>query len=212
MKRESAEAGRYIQAVSRFFLEQRGAPFFLSSKEVENIKDWRKLGIPLQIVLEGIKDCFAYHRKKPGRKNKILSLAFCHSFVLRGFAAHKERKVGGQDKPFPKDDKRKKLKSAVERFLAHCPEISPDLKAIFSHVLQLTSKSFEEEVLERLETKVETLVVELATEEEREKVRKEVMMEFGEKNSQEQERIRTLKLIRYIREKYGIPHVSLYYY
>lgn len=212
MKRESAEAGRYIRAVSRFFIEQRGAPFFLSSKEVENIKEWRRLGIPLQIVLEGIEDYFAYQRKKPGRKNKILSLAFCHAFVLRGFAAHKERKVGGQDKPFPKDDKRKKLKRAVERFLAHGPDTSPDLKAIFSRILQLTSKSFDEEVLEELETEVETLAVRLATEEEREKVRKEVMMEFGEKNSQEQERIRTLKLIRYIREKYGIPHVSLYYY
>lgn len=212
MKRESAEAGRYFQAVSRFFLEQRGAPFFLSSKEVENIKEWRKLGIPLQIVLEGIKDCFAYHRKKPGRKSKILSLVFCHSFVLRGFAAYKERKVGGQSKPFPKDDKRKKLKNAVERFLAHCPETSPGLKAVFSRILQLTSQGFDEEVLEELETEVETLVVESATEAEREKIRKEVMIEFGEKNSQEQERIQTLKLIKHVREKYGIPHVSLYYY
>ena len=212
MKRENEEASRYFQAVSRFFLEQRGAPFFLSSKEIENIREWKKMGIPLQIVLEGIKDCFATHKRKPGRKSKILSLAFCRPFVLRGYAAYKERKVGGQRKLFPKEDKRKKLKNAVERFLAHCPEAFPDIRKIFSRVLKLTSQGFDEELFEELEIEVETLVVEMATEAEREKIRREVMAEFGDKRSQERERIQALKLIKHVREKYAIPHVSLYYY
>ena len=74
MKRDDGETSQYFQAVSRFFYEQRGAPFFLSSKEIENIRKWKNMGIPLKIVLEGIKDCFVTHRGKSGRKGKILSL------------------------------------------------------------------------------------------------------------------------------------------
>lgn len=212
MKRENAEAGRYIQAVSRFFIEQRGAPFFLSSREVENIKEWKKKGIPLQIVLEGIKDCFAAHKRSPGRKSKILSLGFCRTFVLRAFSAHKERKVGGRKGLYPEEDKRKKQKNAVERFLTQAPEMYSDLRAIFCRVLQITSRRFDEDLLEELETEAEMCMVDMADEAERDNIRREVMAEFGDISSQERERIQTLKLIKHIREKYGIPHIPLYYY
>jgi len=212
MKRDDEETGRYFQAISRFFCEQRGAPFFLSSKEVENIKEWKNMGIPLQIVLEGIKDCFVTHRGKPGRKSKILSLAFCHPYVLRSFGIYKERKVGGQRIPFPKKDKQKKLKIAVEQFLASCPQSFTDIRKIFSRVLRLISQNIDEELLEELEKEVEVLVVGMASEAEKEQIRKEVEAEFGESNLQEQSRIRELKLIKHIRKKYMIPHISLYYY
>jgi hypothetical protein len=212
MKRDESEASRYFQAVSRFFFEQRGAPFFLSSKEVENIRKWKNMGIPLQIVLEGIEDCFVTHRGKSGRKGKIFSLAFCHPFVLRSYGTFKERKVGGQRMPFPKEDKRKRLKNAVEQFLASCPQSFTDIRKIFSRVLELISQSIDEELLEELEDEVEALVVGMASETEKEQIRKEVEAEFGDKNFQEQGRIRELKLIKHIRKKYMIPHVSIYYY
>jgi len=212
MKREDEENSRYCQAVSRFFLEKRGTPFYLSSREVENIKDWKDMGIPLQIVLEGIKDCFVAHRRKTGRKGKIMSLAFCQSFVLRGFEAYKERKVGSRRKPFHTEDKQKELQKAVEQFLTSCPESFPDIRKIFSHVLELIARGFDEERLEELENDVEALVIGMASEAERNQIRKEVMSEFGNKNLNDLDRIQNLKLIKHIREKYGIPHISLYYY
>lgn len=212
MKRDDSETSRYFQAVSRFFCEQRGAPFFLSSKELDNIREWKNMGIPLQIVLEGIEDCFVTHRGKPGRKGKILSLAFCHPFVLRSYGIYKERKVGGQRTSFPKEDKKKRLKKAVEQFLESCPQGFTDIRKIFSRVLKLISQSIDEKLLEELENEVESLVVGMASEAEKEQIRKEVKAEFGDKNFQEQDRIRELKLIKLIRKKYMIPHVSLYYY
>ena len=212
MKREDEETSRYFQAVSRFFLEQRGAPFFLSSKEVEKIREWKNMGIPLQIVREGIKDCFATHRRRPGRKGKILSLAFCHAFVLRGYEAYKERKVGGQKKPSQKEDKREELKKAVERFLASCPENFPDIRKVYSRVLKLISKDSDEQILEDLEFEVEALIIGMAFETERKQIRDEVIAEFGDKNAHERDRIQDLKLIKHFRKKYAIPHIPLYYY
>ena len=212
MKRSDEEASRYFQAITRFFLEHRGAPFFLSAKEVDNIKEWKNMGIPLQIVREGIKDCFVALRKKKRPKGKVLSLSFCRPYVLRGYEAYKERKVGGKNKPFRKDDKQRKLKKTVEDFLATCPDTIPDLQEVFSRVLGLISQGADDEVFEDLENEVEALFVEMTSEAEREQLRNEVMVEFGDKNTKERERIQDLKLIKHVREKYAIPHISLYYY
>jgi hypothetical protein len=212
MKRSDEETSRYFQAVTRIFLEHRGAPFFLSAREVENIKEWKNMDIPLQIVREGIKDCFVTQRRRRGRKSKVSSLAFCHPFVLRGYEAYKERNVGGKRKPICRGDKRKKLKKAVEGFLTICPESFPDIRQVFSRVLNLITQVADEEFFEDLENEVEALVLGMASGAEQDLIRKEVMTEFGDRNAQERERIQDLKLIKHVREKYAIPHISLYYY
>jgi hypothetical protein len=212
MKRYDEQESRYFQAVARFFLEHRGAPFFLSAKEVDNIKEWKKIGIPLQIVREGIKDSFEAQRRKPRPKGKIVSLSFCRPYVLRGYEAYKERKVGDKIKSFRKEDKQKKLKKTVEDFLATCPDSFPDIREVFLRVLNLISRGADEDLFEDLESEVEALVDGMVSDVEREQIRNEVMAEFGDRNAQERERIKDLKLIKHVREKYAIPHISLYYY
>jgi hypothetical protein len=100
----------------------------------------------------------------------------------------------------------------VEDFLATCPDTIPDLQEVFSRVLGLISQGADDEVFEDLENEVEALFVGMTSEAEREQLRNEVMVEFGDKNAKEQERIQDLKLIKHVREKYAIPHISLYYY
>lgn len=212
MKREEKDDSLYYQAVSRYFLEQRGSPFFISSGEIEKIMEWRNMGIPLHVVLEGIKEGFATYKRRTGRKGKITSLTFCYPFVLRSFAAHKERKVGGREKPIPKEDKRQELQKAVERFLVSCPENLKEIRRVFRHVRETISHDCAEERLEQLENEVESLLIESASDAEREKIQKEAITEFGDQRSQEWERIVNLMLIKHLREKYGIPHISLFYY
>jgi hypothetical protein len=132
--------------------------------------------------------------------------------VLRGYEAYKERKVGGKRKSFRKEDKQKKLKEAVEEFLAICPDSLPDIREVFSRVMSLISQGSDEELFEDLENEVEALVSGMASGAERELIRKEMMAEFGDRKAQERERILDLKLIKHVREKYAIPHISLYYY
>jgi hypothetical protein len=212
MKRSDKEASRYFQAVSRFFFEHRGAPFFLSAEEIDTIQEWKDMGIPLQIVKEGIKDCIVVLRKRPGRRGKKVSLSFCRPFVQRGYEAYKERKVGGAGGPIRKVDKRKKLKKAVEKFLATCPDKHPEIRQVFSRALNLISQGAAEELLEDLENEAETLSIRLVSEAEREQIRNAVMTEFGDRSGAELNRIQDLKLIKHVRKKYAIPHISLFYY
>jgi hypothetical protein len=212
MKRDEEETSRYFQVVSRFFLEQRGGALFLSSNEVEKIREWKNMGIPLPIVLDGIKDCFGALRKKPGRRGKISSLSVCHAFVLQGYDAYKQRWVGRKRRPLPQEDKREKLKMAVGRFLDTCPENLAEIRRIYSRLQTLILEESDDQDLEELELEVEALLVRMSSGPERKKIQDEVFAEFGDKSEREMARIIHLKWIKHLREKYAIPHIPLYYY
>ena len=213
MRRNKKEAGRYFQTVARFFLEQRGVPFFLSFQEVEIISGWEKRGIPVQTVLQGIKDGFESRKRRPGRKDRaIIPLVFCQPFVEKAFAAYKERRVGIKRRSTQTRDKRKDLERAVSLFLESCPEDIREIKKVYSRLQRMFPKEIDEPVLEDFEQKVEILLLRQASEEEKERIRKEVLEEFRASDRKEIDRIMDLKIAKYVREKYRVPYLSLYYY
>lgn len=212
MSEQKNKTGFYFQTIERFFFGQRGSPFFLSSKELDVITDWKKRGIPVQVVLEGINDCFTCHRRKPGRKNKIHSLVFCRSFVLRAFESYKERKVGSGLKPVTKEERTKQLEKAVERFLYASTEEIMELREMFSRVKKMLSQGIDDESLEQMEQRVERWLIKKAPASEKKKIREEVMEEYPDKKGGEHTRILELRVIKHMREKYKVPHISLYYY
>ncbi len=212
MRKTKEKTGQYFQTVARFFLEQRGTPFFLSSQEVEIIAGWEKAGIPVQTVLQGIRDSFENRKRRPNRKDRVLSMAFCQPFVQMAFEAYQERKVGINRKPVQKKDKRKELRRTITSFLESCPEEFQEIKQIYTRVQRLFSQGIDETMLEAFEQKVEVLLVQKASDEERRRIREDVLDEFRSSGQKEIDRIMDLKLAKYIREKYKIPHLSLYYY
>jgi hypothetical protein len=212
MSLKKNEIGFYFQTIERFFFEQRGSPFFLSSKELDVIAEWKKQGIPVQVVLDGISDCFTYHRKKPGRKDKIHSLVFCRSFVLSAFESYKERRVGSGLKGFAEEERKKQLKKAVDRFINTYPEEIRELREMFSRVKKLLSQDVDEESFEQIEQNVERLLIKKAPDSEKKKIRDEVRDEYPDKKGKEHAQILELRIIKHMREKYKVPHISLYYY
>jgi len=212
MGEKKKETGLYFQTIARFFFEQRGSPFFLSSKELDVITDWKEKGVPVGVVLEGIRDCFTFSRAKPGRKNKIQSLVFCRSFVSRAFESYKERKVGSGLGTVTDGERKIQLEKAVERFLNTCPEEVRELRDMFSGVKKMLSQGIDEGSLEQIEEKVERLLIRIAPDSEKTEIRNEVKEEYTDKKEQEHARIFELKIIKHMRDRYKIPHISLYYY
>jgi hypothetical protein len=212
MRHAKEKAGQYFQTVARFFLEQRGAPFFLSSQEVEIIAGWEKAGIPVQTILQGIEDSFQSRKKRPRRKGRSLSLAFCQPFVQKAFEAHQEKRVGENRRPAQKKDKRNDLKRAVSLFLETCPEEIQKVKQVYSRVQRQFRQGIDEKMLEAFDQEVEALLIREASAEETELIRREVFIEFRISDKNEIKRISDLKLAKYIREKYKIPYLSLFYY
>lgn len=208
------EAGsKYFQSIALHFFKHRGAPFFLSSKELDYIARWEKMGIPLHVVLEGIEISFESYRRKPGRKTKIQSLAFCDLQVLKAFEQNRERKVGHKKRIVERHEKRDRAKAEVEKFLAKIPQQISYLKEAYSLAQKVLSQShFEEEELERIEGKIEELLWKNSLDEEKERVRSGVLKDYEFKQEEEFERIFKIKLVKVLRDKYKIPYISLFYY
>jgi hypothetical protein len=207
------ENSRYYQSIARRFFMERGAPFFLSSREQDLIAKWEKMEIPLFIVLEGMKSAFSSYRRKSGRKAKIQSLGFCDFQILKAFEQARERKVGQKRKGVERDEKRIRAKAEVNRFLEAIPFSVGYLKGIFSRAKKILSQTrLDEEELERIEEDIEELLFMNTPDEEKEKIKGEVLAEFEFKEKEECSRIFKIKVVKFLREKYKIPYISLYYY
>jgi hypothetical protein len=67
----------YYQAVEEYFVSRRGDPLFLSNAEWNLVRKWRVAGLPLRVVLRGIRDAFEAHAHGWSRDRRVGSLAYC---------------------------------------------------------------------------------------------------------------------------------------
>ncbi|HUL76148.1 MAG TPA: hypothetical protein VL691_02710 [Vicinamibacteria bacterium] len=77
----SGAEAEYYQAVEEYFVSRRGDPLFLSSAEWNLVRKWRLAGLPLRIVLRGIRDALDAHAHGWSRDRKVRSLAYCAAEV-----------------------------------------------------------------------------------------------------------------------------------
>lgn len=213
MKKSERERKEYFQSITRHLLKLRGAPFFLSSKELDLISRWDEIGIPLAVVIEGIDRAFDSFKAKPGQKAKIQSLAFCETQVLRAFEQHRERKIGKGKKGLTRDEKKEQAKREVQKFLKTLAPPVNYLKEAYSRAQEILSQcQFDEEELERIEEEIETLLWKNSSEEEKNRVRRELSQELKFKDEDEFMTIFKVKLVKSLRDRFKIPYISLYYY
>jgi hypothetical protein len=82
---EGTDAGPedpYLLAIEETFNRRRGAPHLLSPRDWALADAWRKSGVPLRLVLQGIENCFdAFERRAPGPR-RINSLSYCRQEIL----------------------------------------------------------------------------------------------------------------------------------
>jgi hypothetical protein len=71
----------YFQAVEEYFVSRRGDPLFLSNAEWNLVRKWRVAGVPLRVVLRGIRDALDAHAHSWSRDRKVRSLAYCAAEV-----------------------------------------------------------------------------------------------------------------------------------
>jgi hypothetical protein len=75
------EDATYYQSVEDHFVSKRGAPLFLSSEDWLLVRQWRRLGVPLRVVLRGITDALDTHAHSWGRARKVAKLTYCAAEV-----------------------------------------------------------------------------------------------------------------------------------
>lgn len=206
------ERSHYYECIAKSFFSHRGAPFVLSSQEFELINTWEKTGIPLSVVLEGIKKAYE-ERGKRKRKAKMFSLSFCDRFVMEGFSLYKEKRVGQKSARSKKGPKEQRVLSEVKKFLKEIPSRVEYLRIPYSQVQKkLSQGKMDEEDLERTEEAIELLLIQNATSEEKEAAKKETLQRLMTNSREEFEKVFTVILTKHLRTKYKIPHISPFYY
>lgn len=203
----------YFQEIARAFFGLRGAPFVLSSTDMVTISSWEERGIPLRIVLEGIERAFENYRKRAVRGRKMSSLSFCQAEILRAYAEFRDRGVGRSEKGESREDKRKKIKVEVERFLKLLPAEAGFLGEVYREALAaLSRKEASEETLERLDARAEELIAKQADASDRTEVERRVRADFPGRSAEELRGICLIELVKRWRERYRVPYLSYFYY
>ena len=77
MRRDPDPEAAYYQAVEEYFVSRRGDPLFLSNAEWNLVRRWRQAGLPLRVVLRGIRDALDGHAHGWSRESKVKSLSYC---------------------------------------------------------------------------------------------------------------------------------------
>jgi hypothetical protein len=71
----------YYQTVEEYFVARRGESLFLSNAEWNLVRKWRLAGLPLRVVLRGVRDALDAHAHGWNRAQKVRSLAYCANEV-----------------------------------------------------------------------------------------------------------------------------------
>ncbi len=78
-------------------MSRRGDPLFLSNADWNLVRKWRLAGLPLRVVLRGIRDALDAHAYGWSRDRKVGSLAYCAQRGGRG-----ARALGAGARPRPR--------------------------------------------------------------------------------------------------------------
>lgn len=203
----------YFQEIARVFYGLRGAPFVLSSSDMVTISSWEERGIPLRMVLEGMERAFERYRKKAVGGRKMSSLSYCEPEILKAYAEYRDRGVGRAEKGESREDKRKKIKLEVARFLKTLPLEAAFLSEVYREALSVLSrKKASEEALERLDARAEELISRQADAADRAEVERRVRASFPGGSLEELRGITQIELVKRWRERHRVPYFSYFYH
>ena len=79
---EPPDPDPYYQAIEEAFNRRRGAPLLLAPRDWALIGEWKRLGVPIAIVLQGIDSVFDAYARRPPTARRINSLSYCRQEVL----------------------------------------------------------------------------------------------------------------------------------
>jgi hypothetical protein len=203
----------YYREIAGRFLARRGAPLFLSAKDLDLIAKWRTAGIPLGVVLEGIDR--AFERRRAGRTGigPVLALSFCSADVLRGFERVRDRRVGADRAGPARPERRAAIRAAAEAFLSRVPSALSALTGLYREAIaKMDGFCLTDEEAEEYDAKVDEIILASAGAEEREDALGVVRDEHPRLRAAEASRAADVRIVKQRREANRIPYLAVYYY
>lgn len=87
-------AQQYFRTVEQRFIERRGQALILSPGDVARVADWHRQGVPIEAVLEAIDVHFERMARRGRAPRRAVTLAYLDDEVMDAWAGAKRRKLG----------------------------------------------------------------------------------------------------------------------
>jgi len=224
MDKRSAQNG-YYQEIARAFLKRRGGGLVLSPKDQAAIAAWEEKRVPLDAVLEGIERAFDW-LKAGGRSTRTVPLSFCDRSVEAAFAQHRERAAGRRKsvEAAPRLEKADKARREVAQALEGLDPADLEMKRLLDEAINhLAAAKPDEATLERIDAEIEALLWAGATEDEKAAAAAETKKALkgraavrghvpGTRPTAEGEDTVRRLVVKAVRARRRIPHISLHFY
>jgi hypothetical protein len=203
----------YFQSVGRLFLSLRGAPYQLAPREWAQIEDWYRRKIPPAAVRDGLRAAYEDFRARPRRGKRGMTLAFCEPRVRQAFQQRRDRRVGGKGGRGEKPDPGRAALRAVQDFLGKVPPSLGFLKPVLEAAEQeLKSGRPDENRLDGWEEEIEARLIREAPGDIRNEAEQTLDRDFSSAGGAERAQLRDLLVVRILRDRFRVPHLSLFYY
>lgn len=221
----------YFTEIEETFVRRRGKHLLLSPLDWALIEDWQVRGMPLHVVIRGIESVFDVFDKQPPGTRTIKSLFYCREEIEAQYKEWLATQVGGNgsDSGVGTDDENSVF--SADAVAAHlesvCAALSnvksqatgaveTALERVLNRLTELTQTREETEKLEKslenLDSVIDDVLLKTSAAENLKKEVKSQLASYKSKmDAEAYKRTFDLMLIKQLREKSGIPRLSLFY-
>lgn len=207
----------YFETIEEEFIRLRGAPLLLSPADWRLADRWRQEGVPLFLVLESIRLVFERRAERQAaspeaQQRKVSSLRYCRPAVEKAWAEYRE--LGGasarQPRPAAID-----VRSRLQSLAAAIPPATVDVESWRRRLLELQGPApVVEDRLVGLDRELVDRAFELLPHRDREEVTTEAEAALGRMagrvDLERLEELRRRMVRRLVRERLGLPLLSLF--
>jgi hypothetical protein len=124
------EASReYFRAIEEAFIRLRGSPLLLSPEDWRQADEWRRRGVPLELILATLERVFA-RRAERGAAGKIQSLRYCAPAVETAWQEIEALTAGGRRREAPAVDVAARVAALAASLPAGQAELAPRVRGL----------------------------------------------------------------------------------
>ncbi len=188
----------YFTEIESHFAFRRGTPFILNAKDWALMKGWAEEGIPLAVVIEAIDAVFD---KRDAESKKVNGLSFCKYAVKEIWKERKELQVGAEGGA-PEENVEPLLEALASR-------LEPTAGAPFADRIRALARErsvprVEEQLMELEQQLIDALLPQA------DELRAEARALTSGADENTRARTEEAHLRRLVREKFGIPRLTLF--
>jgi hypothetical protein len=198
----------YFQEIEAHFALRRGTPFILSAKDWALMKEWREKGVPLPIVIEAIDTVFERYEAR-GASKIPSSLRYCRHSIKELWDERRNLYVGAGD--VTPEAGPEALLDALAAQLETSDVAAPFAARVRALVSEKSVPRIEERLIDLERELVDAFIA--ADPASIEVIRAEIATALGDTSKlNEKTRARTeeANLRRLVREKFGLPRLTLF--